>query len=197
TAITGVEITTTATTATAEAVTTTNRNKEQNHHLKPKMSFLKRWIKKDTGPKISNEAKRIYYTSEFDALGDMTKDGLVNYDEFMNLLMLLGFTGDRDGCKKIWKYAKKPDGGQMNKDEYIALMFDKKIDSKTDQWRKLFAQFDQDGTGWATKEEVLQGLEKMGIPNSDEMKKTVEEMDTNKDDKISYTEFLKKQLHRQ
>ena len=27
------------------------------------MSFFKRWIKKDTGPKICNDARRIYYTA--------------------------------------------------------------------------------------------------------------------------------------
>ncbi|KAK3802992.1 hypothetical protein RRG08_051745 [Elysia crispata] len=64
-----------------------------------KMSFFKRWVKKDTGPKISNDARRIYFAAEFDSLGDMTKDGMVNYDEFMRLMMLLGFTGGQDGCK--------------------------------------------------------------------------------------------------
>ncbi|GFR92997.1 calcium-dependent protein kinase [Elysia marginata] len=158
------------------------------------MSFFKRWVKKDTSPKISNEARRIYYTNEFDALGDMTKDGMVNFDEFMRLMMLLGYPGGRDGCKRIWTHAGKTDGAQMSRDEYIALMFDKKIDTKTNKWRKLFAQFDQNGTGWATKQEVTQGLEKIGIPNTDQLKKAVEEMDEDNDHKISYIEFLKKQL---
>ncbi|KAK3740267.1 hypothetical protein RRG08_051748, partial [Elysia crispata] len=96
---------------------------------------------------------------------------------------------------RIWTHAgKKSDGGQLSRDEYISLMFDKKIDSKTNQWRKLFAQFDQNGTGWATKEEVLQGLQKMGLGNNEQMKKIVEEMDGDNDNKIFYTEFLKKQL---
>lgn len=158
------------------------------------MSFLKRWVKKDTSPKISNEARRIYYTAEFDALGDMTKDGLINFDEFMRLMMLLGFTGNRDGCKKVWKYAGKSDGAQMSRDEYITLMFDKKIDTKTNQWRKLFAEFDQNGTGWATKDEVTQGLEKLGVSNKTELKQIVEDMDSDHDNKVSYIEFLKKQL---
>ncbi|KAK3781239.1 hypothetical protein RRG08_051747, partial [Elysia crispata] len=82
-----------------------------------------------------------------------------------------------------------------SRDEYIShSCLTRKIDSKTNQWRKLFAQFDQNGTGWATKEEVLQGLQKMGLGNNEQMKKIVEEMDGDNDNKIFYTEFLKKQL---
>ncbi|GFN91040.1 calcium-dependent protein kinase 31 [Plakobranchus ocellatus] len=158
------------------------------------MSFFKRFVTRDTGPKISNEARRIYYTAEFEALGDMTKDGLISIEEFMRLMMLLGYPGGRSGCKSIWKYAGKTEGGQMSKDEYISLMFDKKIDSKTNQWRKMFADFDQDGTGWATREEVLQGLEKVGLADTQQIKKLVEDMDGDNDGKVSYTEFLKKQL---
>ncbi|KAK3733943.1 hypothetical protein RRG08_051746, partial [Elysia crispata] len=39
---------------------------------------------------------------------------------------------------RIWTHAgKKSDGGQLSRDEYISLMFDKKIDSKTNQLKTL------------------------------------------------------------
>ena len=61
-------------------------------------------------------------------------------------------------------------------------------------WRKLFAKFDTDGTGYASRQEVIDGLEDMGIPVGDEMKDKISRMDSNKDGRIYYGDFLKMQL---
>ena len=65
---------------------------------------------------------------------------------------------------------------------------------RTNIWRKLFAQFDTDGSGFASEEEVVEGLEKMGIPVGDEMRAKISSMDSNKDGRIYYGDFLKMQL---
>lgn len=58
----------------------------------------------------------------------------------------------------------------------------------------MFAKFDTDGSGYASQKEVISGLADMGIPVNDAMKKKIKDMDTDKDGRIFYGEFLKMQL---
>ena len=61
-------------------------------------------------------------------------------------------------------------------------------------WRQLFAEFDLDGTGTASKAEVLQGLEKVGIPVNDRLKATVDKM-ADSQGMVGYGDFLAEQLN--
>ena len=58
----------------------------------------------------------------------------------------------------------------------------------------MFGEFDWNGTGWASKDEVLQGLENIGLPINAQTRKMVDDMDDDNDGRVSYTDFLKEQL---
>ncbi|XP_059154917.1 neurocalcin-delta-like [Physella acuta] len=145
-------------------------------------------------PDPVTETRRLFYTIEFQCMGDMTKDQRMSLEEFYRLMMLLGFPDGREGAEKVWLAHGKTAGGKMTQSEYIELMFDESIERKTNCWRTLFGQFDTDGNASATKTEVLKGLEDIGLEVTSSLRQKVDEMDTNKDGKISYEEFLRAQL---
>ncbi|KAI8777077.1 16 kDa calcium-binding protein [Biomphalaria glabrata] len=145
-------------------------------------------------PEITQDTRRLFYAAEFKSLGDVTKDNTMRKEEFTRLMMLLGFPYGIEEIEQIWSDKGMEDGGRMSLEEYIDVMLDDKIDSQTSMWRKLFTCFDTDGNATASKAEVVKGLEKIGLDITPEMRTKIDQMDTNKDGKISYEEFLKAQL---
>ncbi|CAG5122703.1 unnamed protein product [Candidula unifasciata] len=145
-------------------------------------------------PEFREDTRLLYFTAEFQSLGDMTKDNHLRLEEFTRLMLLLGYPSDEEEVEKIWTSIGLPDGGLMTLDDYLKLMSNEEIRSKTDTWRKLFAKFDTNGNGFASKSEVVTGLQEIGIDITPTLRAKIEGMDTNKDGNISYAEFLKIQL---
>ncbi|CAL1542204.1 unnamed protein product [Lymnaea stagnalis] len=172
------------------------KEKKDGDKKKHRNFFKGRWKKEETQPVSdpSIETRKLFYTAEFHSLGDVTRDDTMTKEEFYRLMMLLGYPDGVEGAERIWLDHGQEDGGRMTLDQYIALMFDDAVDAKTNCWRKLFANFDPDGNAFASKSEVIKGLQNIGLDITPEMRKIVDKMDTNKDGKISYEEFLKAQL---
>ncbi|XP_025090674.1 16 kDa calcium-binding protein-like isoform X2 [Pomacea canaliculata] len=135
----------------------------------------------------------VYYRAEFTSVGDVLKDGMLNKAEFLRLIGLLGVS-DPEEAEVLWDRQTKAAGDWMSSAEYVALMSNPVVAETTSMWRKLFAKFDTDGSGYASQKEVISGLADMGIPVNDAMKKKIKDMDTDKDGRIFYGEFLKMQL---
>ncbi|XP_076456656.1 16 kDa calcium-binding protein-like isoform X2 [Babylonia areolata] len=144
--------------------------------------------------KMNKTTKSLYYRAEFQCMGDVLKDGHLNQREFTRLMSLLGLPQLDRAAEILWNKQKKRDGSRMNVDEYVHMMSDPSLDSQTSMWRKLFAQFDTDGSGWASRQDVIQGLQKMGIEVNDSMRAKIEAMDGDKDGRVYYGDFLKMQL---
>lgn len=58
----------------------------------------------------------------------------------------------------------------------------------------MFFKFDDNKDGRATKEQILQGFEDMGIEVDDEIKEKINKLDTNNDGKVAYQDFVQNQL---
>ena len=59
----------------------------------------------------------------------------------------------------------------------------------------MYSTFDNDGTGWASRQDVERGLREIfSAKLTDELTDRVRKMDENKDGKIYYTNFLRMQL---
>lgn len=144
--------------------------------------------------KMNKTTKTLYYRAEFQSMGDVLKDGHLNLKEFTRLVTLLGLPQADRAAQMLWDQQKKEEGNRMTVDEYVSLMSDPAVDAKTSMWRRLFAQFDTDGSGWASRQEVVQGLEKMGIEVNEDMRGRIQAMDADKDDRVYYGDFLKMQL---
>ncbi|KAL8625089.1 hypothetical protein ACOMHN_030724 [Nucella lapillus] len=147
--------------------------------------------------KMNKATKALYYRAEFQCMGDVLKDGHLNEKEFTRLMTLLGMPEAQRASEVLWKKQKKAEGNRMTVDEYVTLMSDAAVDSKTNMWRRLFAQFDTDGSGWASRQDVVEGLENMGIEVNAAMRARIQAMDSDKDGRVYYGDFLKMQLLKQ
>ncbi|XP_070208619.1 calmodulin-like isoform X2 [Littorina saxatilis] len=143
---------------------------------------------------MSQDTQRTYFRAEFQSMGDVLGDGRLNKQEFTRLVSLLGLPDAATSAEVLWNKTAKQEGGKMRIEEYCDLMADPAVDSKTDMWRKLFAKFDTDGSGYASRQDVIEGLENIGIPVNDEMKAKIKAMDSDRDGRIYYGDFLKMQL---
>uniref|UniRef100_A0A0B6ZRE4 EF-hand domain-containing protein n=1 Tax=Arion vulgaris TaxID=1028688 RepID=A0A0B6ZRE4_9EUPU len=162
------------------------------------LNFLSKFRKgtscEQTENDVGNIRNPIYYTAEFQSFGDVSKDNLMGKDEFIRLMQLLGYPGDTGDARLLWKAMGQPEDGRITLNEYNVLMSDEAVAVKTDTWRKLFAEFDPDSNGYATKAEVINGLKHIGVEITPEIREKLEAMDANKDGRISYAEFLRLQL---
>lgn len=157
------------------------------------MNFFRKLSKKKE-PKLSEDTKMLrYFTDEFSSIGDTLKDGKLNYGEFIRLMELLQYKKD---AKKLWKSEGKPLGsGTMTKEEYIAMMAKGKVEKESGTWRKMYNEFDADSNGYVSYQELTKGLATLGMSDSKAAKTVAAKMDTDKDGKITYVEFLKEQLN--
>ncbi|KAJ8321929.1 hypothetical protein KUTeg_000400 [Tegillarca granosa] len=106
----------------------------------------------------------IYLKAEFTAM-DRDKDGLLTVDECIRLIQFLGYITKRDYMRILGR--DKSDGNPyVTIDEYF---------------KALKGDPDKD---------ILRGFNEMGICVDDELKAKIDKMDTNKDGKIQYIEFL-------
>ncbi|XP_050392523.1 uncharacterized protein LOC126811088 [Patella vulgata] len=147
------------------------------------------------GSLSQSEINDLYYRAEFECM-DLAKDNRLCYSEFVKLLVGLGYHLGVEGAKNVWKECGKYDSSFMTIDEYIRLMIkDKELENATSSCRSVFAAFDWDSSGWASKDDIIKGLETvLGITVTPALEKKIQEMDSNKDGCIYYGDYLKMQL---
>jgi len=140
--------------------------------------------------------RKIYYQAEFKCMGDVLGDGKLNQREFTRLMQLLGLPDVAVNSKVLWDSTKKVERGKMHIDEYVAMMMQPGVAQKTCMWRELFAKFDTDGSGWASRNDIFTGLEEIGITVTKELREKIMAMDKKsaQDDRVNYGDFLKMQL---
>lgn len=138
-------------------------------------------------PKFSEEMLDLYLRAEFNVM-DTDKDGKINRKELRNLLTLLGVRKAKNKLE-IFDIYKKDD--TVDIEDYVAIFKDEPpLVKKTQRFRQLFRLFDKNSDGWATKAEIIAGLEQVEIEIDDAIRETVEKMDAHDDGKVSYQEFL-------
>ncbi|XP_067666000.1 uncharacterized protein [Haliotis asinina] len=138
-----------------------------------------------------------YLEEEFNCM-DVLGDNRLNYGEFVRLMRLLRYPTGHEGAKQIWlKQLGKNERSTMSKNEYVKLMTsDTTLEKLTSVWRCVYEEFDHDHSGWASKQDVINGLENsLGIPVQGTLREKIDAMDENGDGKIYYSNFLRMQLH--
>ncbi|XP_060082282.1 uncharacterized protein LOC132561600 [Ylistrum balloti] len=134
-----------------------------------------------------------YLKAEFTAM-DTNKNGMLTPDQFVKLLMFLGYGGSDQGMALL-KSVNKDENTVITLDEYFdAMKNNPQVLQKTSMMRDLFGRFDDNKDGKARRDQIEQGFRDMGIEVDAEMKRDIASMDENQDGNIAYEEFVHSQL---
>lgn len=124
---------------------------------------------------------------------DKDKSGSLDFDEVYNVLQKSGFKGTQDEAKRIFQSLDVDKNEKISKDEYVKSMAKvPKIDFKQIVLRRAFKKLDKDGSGFLTRDEILDAAS-----NEAELDVSAEKISDmliylvkDDDKKIDYEEFL-------
>lgn len=131
-------------------------------------------------------------------LFDKDKDGKITRKEIEELVKTLG--GDTD-CPHVQDLMKAVDNsGSVDLNNFMNLWQQFKAsvneegDDSEEEIKKCFKDYDKDGDGYITKDEMMNVITKMGfVSNKDEeVMKCLRDMDLDGDGRVSYAEFMVK-----
>ncbi|XP_066266801.1 uncharacterized protein [Branchiostoma lanceolatum] len=124
---------------------------------------------------------------------DVNKDGKMSAKELEPALKELGVTFSPILIKAMMTlYDFAPYDGFLGWKEFHNVVGDMDAIKKAGQEAMidLFKTYDKDGSGFISREELKEGMAKLGIENSDvAVDAIIKESDVNKDGKISFREF--------
>ncbi|XP_033727376.1 neo-calmodulin-like [Pecten maximus] len=130
-------------------------------------------------------------------LFDSDQDGKLSTAEIENVLDNLGMSTNKGVIDDVIKRLDADENGTVEYDEFEAFItnsgFLKSLPDETDQdMLAAFQVLDADGDGYITKDELTDFMSRFGEKKTEEeIQEIIKESDTNKDGRISYSEFIK------
>jgi len=132
-------------------------------------------------------------------LFDRDKDGRISKSEIIDLIESLDGDPKCPQVKEIIEASEKNAKGSIDQSEFMALWiaFKAKIGEEGEteaEIKTAFKEYDLDGDGYITKDEMVEAITKMGFVSNteEEASKCLKEMDLDGDGKVSYAEFMVK-----
>jgi len=132
-------------------------------------------------------------------LFDRDKDGRISKTEIVDLIESLDGDPKCPQVKEIIEASEKNAKGSIDQSEFMALWvaFKAKIGEEGEteaEIKTAFKEYDLDGDGYITKDEMVEAITKMGFVSNteEEASKCLKEMDLDGDGKVSYAEFMVK-----
>jgi len=132
-------------------------------------------------------------------LFDRDKDGRISKSEIENLIASLDGDPKCPQVKELIEAAEKNAKGSIDQAEFMALWvaFKAKVGEEGEteaEIKTAFKEYDLDGDGYITKDEMVEAITKMGFVSNteEEAGKCLKEMDLDGDGKVSYAEFMVK-----
>ncbi|XP_071142270.1 calmodulin-4-like isoform X2 [Mytilus edulis] len=130
-----------------------------------------------------------YLKGEFAAM-DTAKHGTLSLLQFEKLLTFLGYDGEMKP-ETIFEKGNVDLKEGITVEEYCKTMSKfPDVKNRTNRLRALFLKFDHSNDGFAPKKDVVEEIRKMGVDIDKEILTKVDNMDVNKDGKISYQEYM-------
>lgn len=132
-------------------------------------------------------------------LFDRDKDGRVTKAEIIDLIESLDGDPKCPQVKELIEASEKNDKGSIDQSEFMTLWiaFKAKVGEEGEteaEIKTAFKEYDLDGDGYITKDEMVEAITKMGFVSNteEEAGKCLKEMDLDGDGKVSYAEFMVK-----
>merc|ERR1712093_800367 len=127
-------------------------------------------------------------------LFDKKRTGAIPISDMGTVLRSLGQNPTEAELQALMEEVDKDKSGTIEFDEFVDLMArtNKSRDQMEDEIKNAFLTFDADGSGYITKEELVETLTTMGDPVDEEtINGMIQEADLDGDGKINYAEFTR------
>ena len=123
---------------------------------------------------------------------DEDKDGTITVGELRNGLHRRGLEHDELELevKRLMDSLDMDGSGTIDLKEFMSGTMSLCQLETEENMMKAFAQIDTDGNGYITKEELARSLERFGLLEENAIEEIIEEVDSNKDGLIEYSEFV-------
>jgi len=130
-------------------------------------------------------------------LFDADKDKRINAEEILGLIRSLGGQLECSHVKELVRACQDHRDQSLGMEEFLDQwrIFKQKLDDEDEdeeEIREAFKSYDQDGDGYITRDEMFAAITQMGFVRNceEEANKCMDEMDLDKDGKVSYAEFV-------
>lgn len=132
-------------------------------------------------------------------LFDRDKDGRITKSEIIDLIASLDGDPKCPQVKELIEASERNAKGSIDQSEFMTLWiaFKAKVGEEGEteaEIKTAFKEYDLDGDGYISKDEMLEAITKMGFVSNteEEAGKCLKEMDLDGDGKVSYAEFMVK-----
>jgi len=130
-------------------------------------------------------------------LFDADKDKRIKAEEILGLIEALGGQVDCSHVKELVRACQNSEDNSLGLEEFLEqwTLFKQKLDDEDEdeeEIKEAFKMYDQDGDGYITRDEMFAALTQMGFVRNceEEARKCMDEMDLDRDGKVSYAEFV-------
>jgi len=125
------------------------------------------------------------------ALMDTDNDGKVSYEELRAGLQKVGSQLAETEIKMLMEVADVDGNGVLDYGEFVAVTIHLQRMENEEHFRRAFMFFDKDGSEYIESNELREGLaDDSGEADTDVLNDIMREVDTDKDGRISYEEFV-------
>merc|ERR1711988_1080941 len=147
----------------------------------------------DKKPMEFTDAEKAEFRKNFN-LFDKKRTGAIPIGDMGTVLRSLGQDPTEAELSALMEEVDKDNSGTIEFEEFVDLMArtNKTHEQMQEEIKNAFLTFDADGSGYITREELIETLTTMGDPVDEEtINGMLNEADLDGDGKINYTEFTK------
>ncbi|KAF8406644.1 hypothetical protein HHK36_008734 [Tetracentron sinense] len=121
---------------------------------------------------------------------DTDRSGTITYEELKNGLTRLGSKLSETELKQLMDAADVDRSGSLDYLEFITATMHRHRLEKKENLDKAFKYFDKDDSGFITRDELKQAMTVYGMGDEATIDEVINDVDTDKDGKINYEEFV-------
>ncbi|KAK9270981.1 hypothetical protein L1049_026569 [Liquidambar formosana] len=155
------------------------------------MNKLKKLALKIIAEKLEEEeAEEIKGLKEMFRNMDTDGSGTITHEELKIGLSRLGSKLSENEIKQLMDAADVDSSGSIEYIEFITATMHRHRLEKEENLRKAFRYFDKDDNGFITREELRQAMTKYGMGDEATIDEVIEDVDTDRDGRINYEEFV-------
>ncbi|KAA3488974.1 calcium-dependent protein kinase 29-like isoform X1 [Gossypium australe] len=153
------------------------------------MNKLKKLALKVIAENLSSEEENKGLQQMFNNI-DTDGSGAITLEELRDGLARLGSKLTEPEIKQLMDAADVDKSGTIDYIEFVTATMHRHRLDREDNIRKAFNFFDKDSNGFITRDELRQAMNQYGMGDEATIDEVIEDVDTDKDGRINYEEFV-------